>query len=57
MVWGFVVVLLNDLFLFYVHWCFACMHVCVSVSDPPHHHHWSYTERVVSYHVGARIEP
>lgn len=33
------------------------MHVCVSVSDPPHHHHWSYTERVVSYHVGARIEP
>lgn len=35
MVWGFVVVLLNDLFLFYVHWCFACMHVCVSVSDSP----------------------
>lgn len=27
----------NNLFLFYAHWCFACMYgvyVCVSVPDP-----------------------
>ena len=24
----------NDLFLFHVHWYFACMHVCVRVLDP-----------------------
>jgi hypothetical protein len=23
----------NDLFLFYMHWCFACMYVCVRVLD------------------------
>jgi hypothetical protein len=28
------------LFLFYVHWCFGCMYVCVRVSDP---WNWSYT--------------
>lgn len=22
------------LFLFYAHWCFACMHICVRVIDP-----------------------
>jgi hypothetical protein len=32
---GFLFVcLLNYLFLFYVHWCFACLHVYARVSDP-----------------------
>ena len=25
---------MSYLFLFYVHWCFACMYVCVRVWDP-----------------------
>jgi hypothetical protein len=24
----------TNLFLFYVHWCFVCMYVCVRVLDP-----------------------
>ena len=37
------------LFLFYVHWCFACLHVCVRVSDALE----VELQTTVSYHVGA----
>ena len=34
---------------FYVHWCIACMYVCVRVSDPLE----MELQRVVSYHMGV----
>lgn len=38
----------NDLFLFYVYWCFTCMHVCMRASDPPE----LELKIVVSYPMG-----
>jgi hypothetical protein len=39
----------NDLFLFYVHWCFAYTYVCVMVLGSPE----LELQAVVSCHVGA----
>jgi hypothetical protein len=41
-----------DLFLFYLHRCFACMYACVKVSDAPE----LKLLVVVSCHMGAEIE-
>ena len=38
-----------SLFLFYVHWCFACRYVCVRAPDPL----GPELQAVVSWHVGA----
>ena len=38
------------IFIFYVHWCFACIHVCVRVPDTLE----LELQTVVSSHVGAR---
>jgi hypothetical protein len=40
----------NDLFLFYVVWCFDCIYICVRVLDPLQQELWI----VGSCHVGAR---
>ena len=39
----------NDLFLFYVHWYFVCMHVYVTVSNPLE----LELQTIVSCHVSA----
>lgn len=36
-------------FLFYVHWNFACMYICVRILDPLE----LKSQAVVSYHVGV----
>jgi hypothetical protein len=43
-------ILMTYLFLFYVHWYFACMYVSVRGSDPLE----GELQSVVSCHVGAR---
>ena len=43
---------MEQLFLFYVHWYFACMHICVRMSDLG-----IKRQLAVSCHVVLGIEP